>query len=102
MNHKMFGEKEIKLMCLLRSKSYSAKMNYKKMNKNNLKCSFNCRSDEKQIHIFKQRMPIIEQMKEPKNIELKKIYGSIKEQCEIIQSLVEIDQIRTKMKKENM
>ena len=44
-------------------------------------------------------MPIIEQMKEPKYIELKKIYGSIEEQCEIIQSLVEIDLIRTKMKK---
>ena len=47
-------------------------------------------------------MPIIKQMKEPKYIELKKIYGSIEEQCEIIQSFVEIDLIRTKMKKENV
>ena len=100
MNHKMFGEKEIKIMCLLRSKSYPAKMNYKKMNKNNLKCSFNCKSDETQNHIFEQCLPIIEKMEVPKYIELNKIYGSIEEQCEIIQILVEIDRIRTKMKKE--
>ena len=65
------------------------------MNKNNLKCSFNCRSDETQIHIFEQCMPIIEQMREPRYIELNKIYGSIEEQCEVIQTLVEIDMIKT-------
>jgi hypothetical protein len=70
------------------------------MNKNNLKYSFNCKRDETQNHIFEQCLPIIEKMEVPKYIELNKIYGSIEEQCEIIQILVEIDRIRTKMKKE--
>ena len=39
-------------------------------------------------------------MEVPKYVELKKIYGSIEEQCEIIQILVEIDRIGTKIKKE--
>ena len=35
-------------------------------------------------------------------MELNKIYGSIEEQCEGIQTLVEIDKIRTQIKKEHV
>ena len=38
---------EIILLFALRSKSYPAKMNYKKMNKGYLKCTFLCDSEKK-------------------------------------------------------
>ena len=47
-----FTLEEIKLLFSLRSKSYPAKINYKNINKGNLKCSFQCDSDETQEYIF--------------------------------------------------
>ena len=52
MNHKSFGKKEIQLICLLRSKSHQAKNKFRKINKNNLICSFKCNSVETQTHTF--------------------------------------------------
>ena len=44
------------------------------MNKDNLKLSFNCKSDETQNHIFEQCIPIIEKMEVPKYVELKNLF----------------------------
>ena len=47
-----FSVKERELLYSLRSRSHEAKINYRKMNKNSLKCIFQCPSDEDQRHIF--------------------------------------------------
>ena len=48
----LFSVEEKRLLFSLRSMCYPAKMNFQKMNKGNLKCSFQCNQDETQIHIF--------------------------------------------------
>ena len=98
MNHKKFGKKEIKLMCLLRSNSYPDKMNYRKMFKNNLKCSFDCNRYETQIHIFEECSPISTKLSTPTIFKLNQIFGTLEDQCDIIGRLVEIDSIRKQMK----
>ena len=55
---KVFGKKETKLMSLLRSKCHQAKSNFRKMNKNNTKCSLGCNKIETQYHIFEECQPI--------------------------------------------
>ena len=84
MNNKRFGVKEVKLMCLLRSKSYPAKNNFRKMHRNNLKCIFNCDSIESQSHIFEECEPIRSKLENPSSVQLKIIFGSIEEQSDII------------------
>ena len=85
-------------MCLLRSKSYSAKMNFRKMFKNYLKCSFNCDNNETQSHIFEDCKPIQSKLENQSIVKLEKIFGTIDEQCDIIRKLVEIDSVRKHMK----
>ena len=97
MNHPKFGQKEIQLMSLLRSKTYPAKANFRKMNKNNIKCSFLCDTIETQEHIFEECQPIHTQMKAPSTIQLSKIFGTLSEQVYIIDALMEIEVIRKAM-----
>ena len=85
-------------MCLLRSKSHPAKNNFRKMNKNNLNCSFKCNSVETQIHIFENCKPILSKLKAPNPIKLSKIFGTIEDQCEVIDTLMNIEAIRKSMK----
>ena len=98
LNHPKFGQKEIKLMCLLRSKTHPAKFNFRKMNKNDLKCSFQCNTVETQEHIFEQCQPIHTQLKKPAIVQLSKLFGSLSEQLDIIEALMEIECIRKSMK----
>ena len=49
---------EIRLLFALRSKSYPAKINYKTINKGNLKCTFLCDSEETQDQILKNGPPL--------------------------------------------
>ena len=73
-------------------------MNFRKMNKNNLKCSFSCNTFETQSHIFEDCKPIICNLLNPVPIKLEKIFKSLQEQCEIIEKIVEIDTVRKLMK----
>ena len=95
--HAKFGKKEIKLMCLLRSKTHPAKANFKKLNRNNLKCSLLCNTIETQEHIFQECQPIRRHMKNPISVKLNKIFGTIEDQVSIIDSLIEIECIRKSM-----
>ena len=85
---------EIRLLFALRSKSYHAKMNYKKMNKGNLKCTFLCDSEETQDHIFESCQPIQSRISYPVNVNLKDIYRNIQDQINIIKILTVIDNER--------
>ena len=46
-----FSLKEKQLLFSLRSHCYKAKINFRKMNRGDLKCSLKCNSDETQLHI---------------------------------------------------
>ena len=56
-----FSLNEKKLLSL-GSKSYKARMKYKKMNRNNLMCSLKCNTEEPQLHIFQSCRPIIDKL----------------------------------------
>ena len=47
-----FCQEEIKLLFALQSKTYSAKMNFKNINRGDLKCIFQCNEYETQLHTF--------------------------------------------------
>ena len=91
---------EKQLLWSLRSKCYPAKMNFSKMNKGNLMCSFLCQSDETQSHIFEHCQPILSRISYPTNVNLDDIYGSIDDQVRAIKSLIKIDHIRRAMKED--
>ena len=84
-------------MCLLRSKTHPAKDNFRKINKNNINCSFHCNTIETQEHIFEECQPIHTQMKAPITIQLSKIFGTLSDQVYIIDALMEIEVIRKAM-----
>ena len=92
-----FGPKEIKIMSLLRSKSHPAKSNFKKLHRNNIKCSLGCNSEETQIHIFEECTPILSHIRARKSIILNKIYGTLDDQKSIIKILVQIEDTRVKL-----
>ena len=54
----LFSVEEKRLLFSLRSMCNPAKMNFRKMNKGNLKCSFQCNQDETHIHIFQECTPL--------------------------------------------
>ena len=93
-----FNHQEIKLLFSLRSKCYPAKMNFTKLNKGNLKCSFQCDSYETQDHIFENCYPIKQRISYPYTVNLKHVNGSIEQQQSIIKILIKIDNIRRMMK----
>ena len=81
----------------LRSKSYPAKVYYKKINKGNINGSFKCDSDETQEHIFQSCQPILSRISYSAIINLKSIYGSVDDQLSIIRNLTKANKIRTLM-----
>ena len=62
LSNKMFNRSEIKLLFALRSKCFSAKNNFKKMNKGSLQCIFKCAQIETQDHVFEHCEPILAKM----------------------------------------
>ena len=93
-----FSVKQIRLLFSLRSSCYSAKMNFPKMNRGNLKCIFLCDQQETQIHIFEECQPIRERLDYNTNVKLKYIYGTLDEQLEAIIILEKIDDMRSHMR----
>ena len=93
-----FSVKQIRLLFSLRSSCYSARMNFPKMNRGNLKCIFLCNKPETQIHIFEECQPIRERLDCNTNVKLKYIYGTLDEQLEAILILEKIDDMRSHMR----
>ena len=92
-----FNTAEIKLLISLRSKCYPSKMNFKKLNKGNLKCIFNCNQVETQTHVFENCEPIVSKLGYSHTEQLKSIYGTHTEQKSAIKVFLEIDIIRQQM-----
>ena len=83
-----FSIEEKELLYSLRSMCYPAKMNFRKMHKGNLNCSLQCGKPETQVHTFQYCTPIISQMDISNIVEVKDIYGDIKEQKKALQIFI--------------
>ena len=94
-----FSLNQIKLLFALKSNCYSAKMNFKKLNKGNLGCRFLCDSEETQNHIFDNCGLIRARIRNsfPVHVNLNYIFGSINDQTEVIKYLSKIDNVRKQM-----
>ena len=95
-----FSIEEKKLLLSLRSMCYPAKMNFRKMNKGNLKCSFFCEEEETQGHIFQACKPLLSRLETSSAVRIKDIYGTINEQRNAIKILIKIHDIRKNLLKD--
>ena len=93
-----FCQEEINLLFALRSKTYAAKMNFKKMNRGDLKCIFKCNENETQSHIFENCQPIRKRLNIKSSLKIDNIYGSMTQQKEAIKIFLQIDNMRKHMK----
>ena len=93
-----FSQEEINLLFALRSKSYPAKMNYRKMNRGDLKCILKCDQLETQSHIFENCTPIHNKLNIISTMKIDYIYGSVSQQKEAISVFIRIDNMRNLMK----
>ena len=93
----MFNKNEIKLLFALRSKCYSAKNNFKQMNKGSLQCIFKCDQIETQNNVFEHCEPVLSKMSFKHTHKVENIYGSLTEQKSDIEVFTEVDKIRKNM-----
>ena len=73
----MFNKNEIKLLFALRSKCYSSKNNFKKINKGSLQCIFKCDQIETQNQVFEHCEPVLSKMSFKHTQKVENIYGSL-------------------------
>ena len=94
MNEDNFSLNEKKLLFALRPKSYKARMNFKKTNRNNLNCSLNCNTEKTQLHIFQSCRPILDKLGLTEIPSFNLIYGTPKEQKCAMEVFIKIDDMR--------
>ena len=75
-------------------------MNFKKMFKNDLQCSFGCKSEENQIHTFTQCLPLIEKIHITEMLDHNKIFSNIDDQRDIIHIFMKIEQTRLDLREQ--
>ena len=80
----LFSQEEKKLMALLISMCYPAKLNFQKMHKRNLKCSLQCNEPETQMNIFEACPAILSKLDIRHDVKIQDIYGNINEQLNAI------------------
>ena len=97
LNSNKFSTSEKQLLFSLRSKCYPAKMNFKKLNKRDLKCVFKCDEEETQSHIFQNCEPILSKLGFTNIPSLDNIYGSLEDQKNAISIFTQINHIRKQM-----
>jgi hypothetical protein len=90
-----FSPKERNLLYSLRSRSHPAKLNYKKLNSGNLKCTLGCLEEEDQAHIF-ENCRYLNTSKE--NICLNHIFQDLNTQKDAIQKIMRIENERIGLK----
>ena len=73
-------------------------MNYKKMNRGDLNCIFQCIKPETQVHIFEDCQPIRNMLSFPSDKKIKAIFGTMSQQKEAISTLIQNDVVRKQMK----
>ena len=75
-------------------------MNFKKMNRGDLKCIFLCDQDETQVHIFQNCQPIKQKLDFISSMKLDFIYGTLYEQLDAVVIFEKIDDMRRHMRKD--
>ena len=98
MNTSIFTTQEIKLLFSLRSKCYPAKVNFKKLHKGDLKCTFLCNVEETQSHIFQDCEPIKANLDIQLYPKLEDIYKSTLHHKNAVKIFTQIDIMRKQMK----
>ena len=96
MSNSDFSHSEVKLLYALRSNCYPAKMNFRKMNRGNLKCIFKCDQNETQSHIFENCQPLRTKLNLNTNVKLEYIYGTVSQQKKAVSIFLKIDNINCK------
>ena len=94
LSSKNITNKQKELLYLLRSHCYYTKINFKKLNKNNLKCGLGCLHDEDQSHVFTNCNPILKHFEDLRTIQYNNIFGSLEEQIPTIKIFYKIDHVR--------
>ena len=99
LNSNMFNNEERKLLYSLRSRCHPAKLNFRKMNKNNLFCSLGCNELEDQIHIFEKCNKLKLDNKSPP---YENIFMGINEQKKVITDMIQIEKKRKELLGNNL
>ena len=90
LTERKFSSEERKLLGLLRSRSFNAKSNFKKLWRGNLDCRLGCSCDEDQAHIFTQCIWL-----NPSNgILYENIFKGSNEQKEVIKVFIQKEKLR--------
>ena len=92
-----FKCQEKRLLFSLRSNCYPVKINFKNMNKGNLKYRMNCDEIETQIHIFVTCEPVLSRLNIAQTIPVNSIYGSPSEQKSAVELFSKVDKMRRLM-----
>ena len=95
LKNKNFNSEERYLLYSLRSRSHPSKLNYRKMNSGDLRCSLGCLDDENQGHIF-EKCPFLKTKEE--QISLEYIFMDHIRQKEAIIKILRIEKERLKLK----
>ena len=69
-------------------------MNFEKLNKFNLNCTFKCETKETQEHIFENCEQIKKHMKSSQNLKLENIFSTLNDQKDVAVKLIEKENIR--------
>ena len=97
MTKEYFGFEEMKLLSFLGSQCYDAKLNFRKLNKRNLKCRLNCHYEESQSHIFQSCQPILDKLELKEAPNLIHIYETTVEQKNATKIFIQINHIRKQL-----
>ena len=96
-----FGiHKQKQLLYVLRSNCHSSKMNFKKLNRNNLNRVL-CSQPENQVHTFTQCRPIMNHLK-TNFLAYSNIFSSLEQQVEAIQVFYQIEVTRQHILKKHL
>ena len=88
-----FSKEERNLLTSLRSRCYNAKINFRKLYRNDLNCRLGCDSPDSQFHIFTQCSFI----EIPPNVAYDSIFENATLQKEVIKLFLSIDKTRQKL-----
>lgn len=92
------NNEEKQLLYNMRSNCHSLKMNFKKMYKNDTKCTLKCPQDEDQRHIFMQCQPLLNIVKQSGLISYEDIFQTLEKQIVTIKNFIQIEQLRNHIK----
>ena len=90
--NRIFNKEERKLMVSLRSRCHSAKMNFQKLHKGDLKCLLGCNANEDQVHIFTQCQDIEISLRN--TVPYEDIFKDIMVQKTAIETFLKVDKRR--------